>query len=187
MHANLKSHVYTHAFAFPFLKLTQPFQLLSCAPLATALPQHEAAIAALKTNGAPMLVKNLRAHSTGDSSGNFEVSDWSKLSGASGGTGEWPEGVTVVAQDTCSHHGVLGWPLRNVCALLATHFPGKEIEVLALRMERGSVSPSQSLLLRVRLPNAADAEHAVVAGWHSTVLNQVCFLLMPQSAGAACE
>lgn len=179
MHANLKSHVYTYTFAFPFLKLAQPFQVISCTPVGTALPQHTSAVvAALKTTGAPMLIKNL--HSTEDATLELEVLPWGTLFGASGGAGEWPKGATVVALDTSSHNGVLGWPLRNVCALLATHFPGKAVEVLALRMERGAVSAAQSLLLGVQLPDAADAEHAAVAGWQSMVLNQVCYALMLQ-------
>lgn len=188
MHANLKSHIYTYAFAFPFLKLAKPFQLLSCTPAATALPQHTAAIAALKMNGAPMLIQGLR-DTTVASSGALELLPWKTLSGASGDVGEWPQGAAVVALDTCSHNGVLGWPLRNACALLAAHFPGKVIEVLALRMERGAVSATQSLLLQVHLPDAADAAHAAVAGWHSTVLNQACILLevMLQPGGTVCS
>jgi hypothetical protein len=173
MHANLKSHVFTYSFAFPFLKLAQAFQLVSCAPLPTALPHASAAIASLRSNGSPMLVKHLHGHNTEGTAHTLEVLPWTTLSGESGGAAEWPEGATVVSLDTCSHNGVLGWPLRNVCALLATYFPGKVVEVLALRMERGAISPAQSLLLEIQLPESAGAEHAAVAGWHSTELNQV--------------
>lgn len=174
VHANLKSHVYTHAFAFPFLKLAQPFKLLSCAPAASALPAHTAAeLATLYKCGEPILVQNLPLDRTTAASTQLEVLPWSALSKGSEGSETWPEGATVVMADTSCYGGVLGWPLRNLCALLATHFPGRVVDVVAIRTERGTVSVTQSLLLKILLPESPDTEHAAAAGWHSTTIDQV--------------
>jgi hypothetical protein len=175
LHADLKTQTYTYAFAFPFLKLAQPFQLLSCKPVATAVPQlTAAALSHLNTIRSPMLIKNLHKNCAEGASDALQLLPWGNLSDVSASAGGvWPQDLTVVALDTCSHDRVLGWPLRNICALLTAHFPGQVVEVLAVRMERGVVSAAQSLLLAVQLPAAVDMEQAAVAGWQSTVLDKV--------------
>jgi hypothetical protein len=69
--------------------------------------------------------------------------------------GKWPEDAAVAAIDTSSYDGVLGWPMRNLCTLLATHFPGATVPIVALRASMGQLSAEHSVALRVRLPDAS--------------------------------
>lgn len=95
-------------------------------------------------------------------------SDLGGLARPAGGAREWPEGLTVALLDTSSHAGVLGGAARNLLALLATHFPGATVRLLALRAALGTLSAEHSQLMTLRLPDGMHAASAPLLGWESS-------------------
>jgi Ubiquitin-like modifier-activating enzyme ATG7 N-terminus len=93
--------------------------------------------------------------------------------------GAWPADAAVALLDTSSYEGVLGWPFRNVLALLASNFHGQDVAVVALRTAQGQLDVDHSQVLHVRLPDlpAAWAEDscrsAVMPGWEGASGGQV--------------
>ena len=85
--------------------------------------------------------------------------------------GRWPDGCALAALDPSPHDRVLGWPLRNCVALLAAHFLGQVITLIALRSLRGRPNADKSLRFKIRLPGGGDEGRAVppvrVGGWEA--------------------
>ena len=82
--------------------------------------------------------------------------------------GSWPEDFAVASIDPSPHDSVLGWPMRNHIALLAQHFAGQQVPLIALRCAHGLFHASVSWQVVVKLPCSTDngpPSLAKVAGW----------------------
>ena len=84
--------------------------------------------------------------------------------------GTWPADAAIAAPDPSPHDAVLGWPFRNLVALLATMFAGEVVTLVGLRSVMGTVDLRQSWRVAVQLPEScfgADGGCPRVAGWEA--------------------